>query len=1342
MKGHGQRKNETEGRRLKVRGGRLIIAFLCVLTAVLFSAASGTARAAGNDRMLTLMVYMCGSNLESEGGAATADMNEMIAATEGGSKITLLVMTGGAKRWANGYDADRLRIFEIRNGRHRELTSMEQADMGEGRTLTSFLRFGAERFPAENYALILWDHGGGPLEGVCWDELFAMNHMPLPELGDAIASAGLGKKLSWIGFDACLMSSMEVAVGLADTAEYMIASEEKEPATGWNYSFLRGMTGEEPAGEIGRKIVDAYFEGQEESGQTLTLACTNLAEAAEAAGKLGDYFEDLRSEITEESFPQFSGARLDATAFGLGVTGTEEEDNGYDLVDAGSLIQGMTQNPEGRTELEKQLGEAVVYSRSNREGATGLTLYYPLGNKKQYQSAWKDDYRRMSLIPGYSAFIQSFGTILTGEKLFHWRDLATQSAGVDEAGKYVFRLELTEEQRANFASAQLIILRDNWSGDRLDQAVNVISVAPAELDENGVLTGRYDGSALYAESAGEGLIGPLSVLPAEGGRTEAVAAVYVPENDYSLGRNQTVLYYLDPKDPSETPVPLRTEVLDEATEHFTGRLAFSEDPYRMVMFWNRNRAYPEEKDGVLPDCFQWESGTVISHMSLPLPDQWRFVRKKEQVTGNQLYALFRVTDSQQNTVCSIPAPVRNPNLIPFTASLSEGSEEAGAGLKLEGRVSLAEPQSVKLTLEAENRGEATVSFSGRELLLNGTRETSAYFFGTDTEPGQISVLECRIGLEELTDLKEIRTVSFLLRQTDPEGGEKTETVSFDLTGCDLSGLHFPEPLGESSSEKVRAKVLEIKPNAIYGFDLTLLMENDGENAIQPDGLTVNGFQLKDPLLQTVGAGHSRVFRIWWANGLVEESTALAVPGMEDGYYDTRVLRNLLGLHGQKSIREICVFWTEEGDAAEKQHQLTAELANPWPLQEQEKVGAWLEVTQILDPEEAGQDTELIPLMTNDRYRILLRRVLFGKMDLMILLEVSNLTENTLQLTADEITVNGGEVSLSPPLEMMFSGMPILPGSTRVFAVELESYGALSSGTEIRELVLPLRMTGEKLETPAGITFRTPARTGGETLLWLDAGQIEVTEGTLRKRTGGPARALEEEILLAENAEDYRFRAELPAAAGDPREMAEGRVRLVIPIEEKYLGVLAEQDLTPGGDGTLGAWLPGLLACYTGHEEDILPLLFRKSETEGIEAVSTSPLILEYVNLEAMEMKRGAVGAIRLEADYVSGEASVTGMEMAGDTFDSQEEMETVSCFLQLIDPGEERDGLLPYFDDMAPVTEWSIGWQEMMEEKPVQLELRPVREEDQVQLLFSVKKKDGTGCSVLVPYPFENRSGS
>ncbi|MBP3720581.1 MAG: hypothetical protein J6J41_04540, partial [Clostridia bacterium] len=253
---------------------------------------------------------------------------------------------------------------------------------------------------------------------------------------------------------------------------------------------------------------------------------------------------------------------------------------------------------------------------------------------------------------------------------------------------------------------------------------------------------------------------------------------------------------------------------------------------------------------------------------------------------------------------------------------------------------------------------------------------------------------------------------------------------------------------------------------------------------------------------------------------------------------------------------------------------------------------------------------------------------------------------------------------------------------------------------------------------------------------------EVTEGTLRKRTGGPARALEEEILLAENAEDYRFRAELPAAAGDPREMAEGRVRLVIPIEEKYLGVLAEQDLTPGGDGALGAWLPGLLACYTGHEEDILPLLFRQSKPEGIEAVSISPLILEYLNLEAMEMKRGIVSAIRLEADYASGEASVTGMEMAGDTFDSQEEMETVSCFLQVVDPGEKQDGLLPYFDDMAPVTEWSIGWQEMMEEKPVRLELRPVREEDQVQLLFSVKKKDGTGCSVLVPYPFENRSGS
>lgn len=46
----------------------------------------------------TIAVYMCGTDLESSHGAATADLIEMLEA-DIPKDVTLLVMTGGTKTW-------------------------------------------------------------------------------------------------------------------------------------------------------------------------------------------------------------------------------------------------------------------------------------------------------------------------------------------------------------------------------------------------------------------------------------------------------------------------------------------------------------------------------------------------------------------------------------------------------------------------------------------------------------------------------------------------------------------------------------------------------------------------------------------------------------------------------------------------------------------------------------------------------------------------------------------------------------------------------------------------------------------------------------------------------------------------------------------------------------------------------------------------------------------------------------------------------------------------------------------------------------------------------------------
>ena len=85
------------------------------------------------------------------------------------------------------------------------------------------------------------------------------------------------KKLSLIGFDACLMSSFEVAGAVAPFAEYMVASQEPEPVSGWDYRFLSQLAGKSTADQ-GECIIDAYADSTRDSLSYATLSCIDLSE--------------------------------------------------------------------------------------------------------------------------------------------------------------------------------------------------------------------------------------------------------------------------------------------------------------------------------------------------------------------------------------------------------------------------------------------------------------------------------------------------------------------------------------------------------------------------------------------------------------------------------------------------------------------------------------------------------------------------------------------------------------------------------------------------------------------------------------------------------------------------------------------------------------------------------------------------------------------------------------------------------------------------------------------------------------------------------------------------------
>jgi hypothetical protein len=112
---------------------------------------------------------------------------------------------------------------------------MGNTNSGDYKVLTNFLIESIKKYPAEHYAVILSDHGLG-WKGAMMDDSFK-SKMSIPDIRQAFEEAekSTGVHVDILGFDACLMATGEVADELKNVADYMVASQATEHASGWPY---------------------------------------------------------------------------------------------------------------------------------------------------------------------------------------------------------------------------------------------------------------------------------------------------------------------------------------------------------------------------------------------------------------------------------------------------------------------------------------------------------------------------------------------------------------------------------------------------------------------------------------------------------------------------------------------------------------------------------------------------------------------------------------------------------------------------------------------------------------------------------------------------------------------------------------------------------------------------------------------------------------------------------------------------------------------------------------------------------------------------------------------------
>jgi len=363
----------------------------------------------GEDGTWTIFVYLCGADLESENGMASGDLQEMIEATAS-DDVRYVVETGGANDWYNSsINANKLQRFVIEDNDLVEVDSLSAQSMADVSTITDFLRWGVETYPAEHMGVVFWDHGSGSINGVCFDETDNDKALLLRDLDNAFLSISdvMTDRFEFIGFDACLMGTIETANILAPYARYMIGSEELEPGYGWDYEKMGDFLAKNPdanGAELGEVVCDSFYEMCEEIGEEnmATLAVIDL-------DKIDDVliaFNNFAKDIYEAGDNSSSLADMVRNIENGDNFGGNNRTEGYtNMVDLAGLVNGCSDYSNYAADVIDAIDDAVVYCRVglNHRNACGLSTYYPLSIQGSMEMQIFGD---LCISPYYLSFVE------------------------------------------------------------------------------------------------------------------------------------------------------------------------------------------------------------------------------------------------------------------------------------------------------------------------------------------------------------------------------------------------------------------------------------------------------------------------------------------------------------------------------------------------------------------------------------------------------------------------------------------------------------------------------------------------------------------------------------------------------------------------------------------------------------------------------------------------------------------------------------------------------------------------------------------------------------------------
>ena len=442
----------------------------------------------------TIMIYMSGNDLESSSGFATNDLESVLPSQIDLNHINILVYTGSTKKWQNTYISNEENaIFLLTSDGYKKIQSFSKKSLGNVESFEEFLNYSYQKYQAERYDLIFWNHGLGALGSIS-DE-FSKDWLSSTEMSRALQHSEFkDKKFETVLFRTCLNSTLEVANELYPYAKYMIASEEiTVGARGTSVlNFINDVNVSDDGISYGKKFIKSYQKQIDDIESEMmssfsakdidsTYSIIDLSVIPKLIKRLDTFFANINININSD-YNSIAQIRSNLHQYAKETSDCKE----YDTVDLYELVEELNSisNYTGDGVLSL-IRRAVKSNWSTNSHSNGISIYMPYYGSDNIIKLHLELYEHLNnTSASYKKFINNFYQIKTSPSSKQFSFFNNKIESLNKG----LSMQLTDEQIDNYAYARYILFRKQYDDhDKIYKYYPLVSSYDVSLKSDSIV---------------------------------------------------------------------------------------------------------------------------------------------------------------------------------------------------------------------------------------------------------------------------------------------------------------------------------------------------------------------------------------------------------------------------------------------------------------------------------------------------------------------------------------------------------------------------------------------------------------------------------------------------------------------------------------------------------------------------------------------------------------------------------------------------------------------------------------------------------------------------------------